>query len=309
MKLHRLIALLTLLLQQDRISAPVLAEKFEVSVRTIYRDIQALESAGIPIVTHTGINGGIAIMEQYKIDKKLFTMQDIGTLLTSLHSITGSISNSQLTYTLEKIKGLIPPEHLQAMEINSRHLYVDMTPWSTNPHVPAALGIIHKALAQSQRICFAYHSRYSTTSQRTVEPCQLVLKENSWYLKGWCTQRQDFRTFKLSRMRDVQLLPECFTPRDFTSGMDDFKDWKHEKMITVELLADSTLHERAMDFCRDENIRQLEDGNLHISMPFVESDMGYGVLLSMGHHCRVLGPPHVREEFLRRLELTRSQYT
>lgn len=308
MKLQRLIAILTALLQKDYISASWFADKFGVSVRTIYRDIEALESAGIPIITKAGANGGFAIMEGYKIDKKLFTHQDIATLLTSLYSVSGSLSTAQLNQTLEKIKSLIPEENYRSIELTSRQLYIDISPWMGNPLVTQALETVRKGLESERVILFDYMGRHATTQNRTVEPHQLVLKENNWYLKAWCKERQDFRTFKISRMRNLQLLDESFEPREFESGMADFKDWQSERMIFLDIIVTEALRERALDYCREEHMTDLDDGRIAIHFPFVESDMGYGVLLSMGADCEVLRPIHVREELIRRIERMRETY-
>lgn len=308
MKLQRLIAILTVLLQNERMSATVLASMFEVSVRTIYRDIAALESAGIPIVTHTGVNGGVSIIDGYKIDKKLFTNQDISTLLTSLYSVSGSLPDAVLNQTLEKIKGLIPREHGRAIELTSKQLHIDMTPWSNHPRISTALKQVQKSLAENRLIRFTYTSRGGQSAERTAEPHQLVLKENNWYLRAFCHERQEFRTFKLRRMDDIILLTEIFEPREFETGMTDFKDWKSDKLITVEVIAEASLRERALDYCRDEYIEDMADGRIHISMPFVESEMGYSVLLGMGHNCEVIGPAHIRKEIIRRISLMNNIY-
>jgi len=308
MKLQRLIAILTVLLQKDRVSATVLAEKFEVSIRTIYRDIEALESAGIPIVTHTGVNGGISIIEQYKIDKKLFTDQDISTLLTSLYSVSGSIPEAKLNHTLEKIKGLIPREHGRAIELTSKQLYIDMTPWSNHPRISEALKQVQKSLEESRLIQFSYTPRHGETAERTAEPHQLVLKENNWYLRAFCLERQDFRTFKLRRMENIAVLQQKFEPREFEDGMTDFKDWKSDKLMVVELVVDGSLRERALDYCREEYMEDLDDGRIHIKMPFVESEMGYSVLLGMGYKCEVIAPAHIRTEVARRIALMKAVY-
>ena len=308
MKLHRLIAILTALLQKDRISAAWFAEKFNVSIRTIYRDIQALESAGIPIVTHTGSGGGISIIEQYKIDQKLFTHQDIATLLTSLNSVSGSMEDAKLNQTLEKIKSLIPPQYGKSIELAASQLYIDITPWAANPQVSGCLQKAQAALESNSLLRFDYEGRHSAPSHRVVEPHQLVLKEHNWYLRAYCKERQDFRIFKLSRMRSVRVLAEHFEPRPFEGGMTDFKNWQNENIITVELLIDAPLRERMMDYCREELMRELDNGKIAVSLPFVESDMGYGVLLSLGHRCTVLSPTHVRDELLRRVQLLWHAY-
>ncbi len=309
MKLQRLIAILTALLGREYLSASALAEKFGVSVRTIHRDMQALEQAGIPIVTQPGPNGGFGIVEQYKIDKKLFTDQDIATLLTSLASVSGPVPDAVINRTLEKIKGLIPKKHRESIELTSKQLYIDMTPWSSNPLVTGTIMQIREAMEQSRLVRFGYFTRYSEKSFRVAEPHQLVLKENNWYLRAWCKTREDFRTFKISRIRNFELLEETFAPREFDNALDDFKDWQHDRMIFVDIVIEETLRERAMDFCREEYIKDLPDGRISLRMPFVESEMGYGVLLSLGAAGEVLGPPHIRKELIRRIERLKEKYS
>ncbi|MCP1109678.1 helix-turn-helix transcriptional regulator [Ohessyouella blattaphilus] len=309
MKLQRLIAILTALLQKDCISASWFSDKFGVSVRTIYRDIEALESAGIPIVTQTGVNGGFSIMEGYKIDKKLFTHQDIATLLTSLYSVSGSsISTAQMNQTLEKIKSLIPEEYHRSIELTSKQLYIDISPWLSNPVITETLKVVQKSLADNHVIRFDYLGRRESSANRTVEPHQLVLKENNWYLKAWCREKQEFRTFKLSRIRNLQITGESFEPREFVSGMSDFKDWQSERSILIDIVITEALRERALDYCREETMTELDSGKIAIHFPFIESDMGYGVLLSMGAECEVIRPVHVREELIRRIEQMRKTY-
>lgn len=308
MKLQRLIAILTVLLQRNRISAAALAGKFGVSVRTVYRDMQTLEQAGIPIVTYPGSNGGFGILEPYKIDKKLFTHQDIATLLMSLNSVSGPVSDAKVNHTLEKIKGLIPRQYGDFIEMESRRLYIDMTPWSQNPRVAETMNQVRQALEQNKVARFDYVNRCGASGSRCVEPHQLVLKENNWYLRAWCRAREDFRTFKITRMRDFTILSEHFSPRAFENRMDDFKDWKNDRMIYIDLILDEALRDRAMDFCREENLTSLANGKIAVHMPFVESDVGYGMLLSLGPACEVTGPPHIRAEILHRLERIRAVY-
>lgn len=308
MKVERLIAILTALLHKERISAVWFADKFGVSVRTIYRDIATLENAGIPIVTYTGINGGISIIDSYKVDKSLFTNEDISTMLTSLQSMSTSLSGAKINQTLEKIRSLIPREQGEKIELKSKQRYVDMTPWSNNPRMTDTLLTLQKALEGSFLMRFYYTGRNAATELRTVEPHQLILKENTWYLRAYCKTRSGFRTFRVSRVTDAQCLAETFEPREFEQGMTDFKDWQHEQMITVELIISPSLKERALDYCHEEYMRELEDGRIAISLPFVESEMGYGVLLSMGHDCTVVSPPHVREELIRRIHLLNQVY-
>lgn len=308
MKLERLITMLTMLLQKERISATDFSRKFGVSVRTIYRDVEALESAGIPMVTHRGVDGGISILDTYKIDKKLFTHNDMSTLIMSLQSLSGAELGTKVNQTLEKIKGLVPAKHCKDVEHASKQIYIDITPWSNNHETTEIFERTRSAIEEQRLLHFDYTGMDDAPSSRTVEPHQLVLKEKNWYLRAYCTKRLAFRTFRLSRMKHVQMGTETFTPRYFDQEMTDLKDWKHERLITISIIVDDLLRECVLNYCHPEHVTELDDGTMYVSLPFVESEMGYGMLLSMGHHCEVISPPHVRQELIRRLHAMRQRY-
>jgi predicted DNA-binding transcriptional regulator YafY len=124
-----------ILLERKKISATKLAEMFEVTPRTIYRDIETLNQAGVPIITYPGINGGIGIMVEYKVDKKLFTVSDVATLLMGLGSISTTMSNDDIINTLAKVKGLVPAEHMRDIELKSNQITIDLAPWIGNKNL------------------------------------------------------------------------------------------------------------------------------------------------------------------------------
>lgn len=301
MKIQRLIALLTVLLRTDSISASKLATKFGVSVRTIFRDVRTLEDAGIPIVTTPGVHGGIGILPQYKIDKALFTHGDISALLLGLESMSESMPSPALSRTLEKVRSLIPKEQAPAFEMDARKLQIDLTPWAGNTSLRPNLDMLRKALEENRLVRFDYTSNKQIKSQRTVEPHQLVLKESQWYLHGYCYTRESFRVFKLRRISRLELLDERFEPRDFPPTLSEFRAWKHEQMLEIELVIDPSIKEQLLDRCNEEDITQLDDGRFHVRLNFVESEMGYGYLMQFGNKCQCIAPPRVRDALIRRI--------
>ena len=308
MKIQRLIAILTILLRTDITPAPQLAKKFGVSVRTIYRDIQTLESAGIPIISVTGVHGGVGILPQYKMDKQLFTHQDIARLLTGLNSVAGSINSPGLNQTLEKIRAFIPDSQLDAIEMDARKLHIDLSPWSGNAIIGKNLDAIYDALQANQLIRFNYTTLKQDASTRIVEPHQLVLKESNWYLRAYCLNRSAFRLFKLRRIVNIQHLPGHFTPRDFPNRLHDFKEWTHPGMIEIELLIDETAKEILLDKCHEDDMTELENGKIHVRLNFVPSDLGYGFLMQLGEKCECIAPDYVRNELVMRLDRALSRY-
>ena len=302
MRIDRLISIIMVLLERKRISATKLAEMFEVTPRTIYRDIETIGLAGIPIITYPGINGGIGIMEEYKINKKLFTPSDITTLLRGLGSISSTLSNEEIVNTLAKVKGLIPAEQIRDIELKSSQITIDLTPWAGNKNLQPNLEEIKSSLNENRLLCFKYSDRNGKKSDRRVEPYQLVLKESNWYLLAYCTSKCEYRIFKLSRISQIEILDEVFTSREFDAKTLRTPDWVEKKLITLKLLIDESLRERMLEICGEENIELYGDNQLVVDFPFMEDDFGYNLLLSFGDKCECLEPLRVRDEIIRRIK-------
>jgi len=290
------------LLQRKKISATKLAEMFEVSPRTIYRDIETINSAGIPIITYPGINGGIGIMEEYKIDKKLFTTSDIETLLIGLGSISNAITNDEIINTLAKVKGLVPDEQIRDIELKSSQITIDLTPWIGNKNLQPNLEKIKKALNDKKVLSFEYSKSSGKRSNRRIEPYRLVLKESHWYLQGYCDLRQDFRTFKLSRISTLEILEDTFIPREFHAKTLGSWGYIEKNIITIKLIVHESLIEKMVEHCGEENIQPYEDNKFIVNFPFIEDDFGYNLLLSFGDKCECLEPARVRQEVISRIK-------
>lgn len=290
------------LLERKKISASKLAEMFEVSSRTIYRDIETINLAGIPIITYPGINGGIGIMEEYKIDKKLFTTTDIATLLIGLGSISSTMANCEIINTLAKVKGLVPYEQMRDIELKSSQIAIDLTPWIGNKNLQPNLEKVKKALNEKKCISFEYSNSSCKKSNRKIEPYRLVLKESNWYLQGYCDSRKDFRTFKLSRISVLQIIEDTFIPRDFDIKALGSWDYIDKSITNIKLMVHESLRERMLEYWGEENIQSTRDNKLIVNFPFVEDDYGYNLLLSFGDKCECLEPVHVRDGIISRIK-------
>lgn len=302
MKIDRLISIIMILLERKKVSATKLAEMFEVSPRTIYRDIETINLAGIPIITYPGANGGIGIMEEYKIDKKLFTTSDITTLLMGLGSISRVMNNEEIINTLAKIKGLVSDEQISDIELKSNQISIDLTPWMGNKNMEINLEKIKKALDEKKYLYFEYSDRSGKNSNRKIEPYRLVLKESYWYLQGYCSSKEDFRIFKLSRISNLEILDDTFSPRRFDAKLLGTWDYIEKKIITIKLLVHESLRERMVEHCGEDNVQLYEDNKLIVNFPFIEDEYGYNLLLGFGDKCECLEPSNVRYELIRRIK-------
>jgi hypothetical protein len=176
MKIDRLVSIIMILLDKERVGARELADMFEVSPRTIYRDIDALNMAGIPVRGAPGVGGGFEIMQNYKIDRKVFSAADLSALLMGLSSLSGMIRGDELVHALAKVKSFIPADRAKDIELKANQISIDVSPWMGSRNVQPYLEIIKTALRENKLLSFEYADRYGNKTARTAEPYQLVLK-------------------------------------------------------------------------------------------------------------------------------------
>ena len=301
MKIDRLVSIIMILLDKERIGAQELADMFEVSPRTIYRDIDVINMAGIPVHSTSGVGGGFEIMQNYKVDRKVFSTADLSTLLMGLSSLSGMIRGDELVHALAKIKSFIPADKARDIELKSNQICIDLCPWMGNRDIQAYLEIVKTALHESKLLTFEYADRHGNKTIRTAEPYQLVLKNNHWYWQGFCHKRTDYRLFKLSRISNLQMQQETFTPRNYQKPLLDFADMLETMQIKIKIRIHKSVMERVREFCDYENISP--DGNEHyiVQFPFIENDFYYNILFSFGDKCECLEPSHIRTEMKRRI--------
>lgn len=205
MKIDRMIGILSILLQREKVTAPYLAEKFEVSRRTIQRDIDDLCRAGIPLVTTQGANGGISIMDGYTIDRTLLTSSELQAILAGLRSLDSVSGTNRYAQLMEKLSA-----GASGLLTGDQHILIDLSSWYKASLAPK-IETIHGAINNRKQISFAYCAP-SGESVRTIEPYDLIFQWSSWYVWGWCRVRQDFRLFKLNRMTGLRV-GDAFLPR------------------------------------------------------------------------------------------------
>ena len=308
MKIDRLVSIIMILLEKERISAQALAEMFEVSPRTIYRDIDTINMAGIPVCSVPGVGGGFEIMRKYKMDKKVFSTADLSAILMGLSSVSHMIQGDELVNLLAKIKSFIPADRAKDIELKANQIYIDLSPWMGNRNIQIYLEIIKTALQESKLLSFEYADRYGNKTTRTAEPYQLVLKSSHWYWQGYCHKRNDFRLFKLSRMSNLQIQEEFFTPRDYQKPQLDFADILETMQTKIKIRIHKSAMERVLDFCAYEHFSPDDDEHYIVSFPFIENDYYYNILLSFGDKCECLEPLHIRTEMKRRIQDIASLY-
>lgn len=303
MKLHRLLALTMLLINRDRVSAQELAEYFEVSPRTIYRDIETLCQAGIPVVSFQGVRGGFGVMENYRIDRHVLSADEMYAIVTALKGVGRSVGSGRAGDLAEKIKALIPRQDLLHLD-RGRKFLLDLQPWEQNPRLKRKLDLLDRAIDETLLVAFTYTNMKGESGRRLVEPMTLILKGHLWYLHGFCRRRQDFRLFKLSRMRDLETTGEVFARRQCELGdypLDQAWDAGYAPPpLEMTLRFDPRARVRVEDQFDADAIEVAADGSLLIKVVYPEEDWVYGLILGFGEDVEVLAPERLRREIAAR---------
>ena len=302
MKVDRLISIIMILLDKERISAQKLADMFEVSLRTIYRDIDAINMAGIPVCSTSGVGGGFEIMPKYKIDKKVFSTADLSAILMGLTSLSNMIRGDELINALAKVKSFIPADRAKDIELKANQIHIDLSSWMGNRNIQPYLEIIKTALHERRLLSFEYTDRHGNKTSRTAEPYQLVLKSSHWYWQGYCLKRNDFRLFRLSRISNLKIQEEFFIPRDYQKPQLDFTDILSSMQTKIKIRIHKSIMDRVIDYCDYEHFSPDSNEYYIVSFPFIENEYYYNILLSYGNKCECLEPLHIRAEMKRRIQ-------
>jgi predicted DNA-binding transcriptional regulator YafY len=294
MKLDRLLAITMLLLNRKRITAAELAEYFEVSMRTIYRDIEAINQAGIPIVAYQGAGGGLGIMENYKIDRRIFSAEDINSIIIALKGASTTLDDQTFANAMAKLKILVP--EVEEKSLQPDQLILDFSPWGGNKSQQAKIDLIKKAINESLLVVFNYTNFQGETVVRLVEPMVLILKSFTWYCYGYCRIRDDYRNFRLSRMKELKATEEHFQRRE--KCLDNLRlehEWRPMRMIELILRFTPRLRALVEDHFDAEKVTIEPDGYLRVKTEFPDDEWSSRFILSYGDEVEVLEPEDFRE--------------
>ena len=300
MKIDRLIGILSVLLQKEKTTAPELAERFEVSKRTINRDIEDLCRAGIPIRTAQGTGGGISIMDGYRMDRTILTSKDMQMILAGLRSLDSVSGSSYYGQLMEKIQAG-SSEFITGRD----SILIDLSSWYRDSLAPK-IEIIQDAIGDRRLIKFRYYAP-SGESERTVEPYYLVFRWSSWYLWAWCLKRKDFRLFKLNRMDGVQITEKNFECRDAT-----MPDLSNEKIfpggIKVKALFEADQKWRLVEEFGTSCFTENDDGRLLFTADYTDMENLITWILTFGDKAEVIEPEEVRERVRTAIEAMIKNY-
>lgn len=279
----RLFHILYYLLNKERATAPELAEKFEVSQRTIYRDIEALSGAGIPVYAEPGRNGGISLLQDFVLDRALLSRQEKQETLAALQSISATGSALAMD-TLAKLSALF---HIE----DAGWLEVDFSRWGKKSADSAKFEQLKTAVIQHREINIVYENTNSQTSVRTVQPLKLSYRSKEWYLKAFCLEKQDFRMFKLNRVLHLDVLDQTFVPKLYPEAEPDYG----QTCPKIALLFSKEIAYRIYDEFDETQIARQDNGDFLVSARLPVDQWLIGYLLSFGAQVEVKEPAYLRE--------------
>lgn len=287
MKTDRLIGILSVLLQSKQTTAPELAELFEVSRRTINRDIEDLCKAGIPIMTTQGTGGGISIMDGYRMDRTILSSKDMRMILAGLRSLDSISGSSYYSLLMEKLQ-IGSSQFVSGKD----SILIDLSSWNKASLAPK-IEIIQNSIENRHLLVFDYYSPKGE-SGRLVEPYYLIFRWSSWYLWAWCLNRQDYRLFKLNRMLKVNETKQIFECRE--APMPDLSDEKiFPNGAKVKALFDEDMNWRLIEDFGPESFTKTYDGRLLFTADYMDLDSITTWFMTFGDKVEVIEPKEIRD--------------
>lgn len=294
MKFEIMLRILFELLSKKCIKAQYLADKYEVSVRSIHRYINALEMAGVPIYTLRGNQGGFAIIDTYKLSSTFMTVSEFEQVINALSAITEGVPNKELTNVISKLKATVKNEY-SGFDIKGGNLIIDAGPWGETNGYKSKLVIIQKSIDECKKLKITYHDRNGDITDRVIEPHIILFKQGLWYVFAYCNLRREFRFFKTGRIEHANLLNEQFIRQDLSKMELPLNFW-HNSVETEDVLleVDKKCLSEVEEWLGIENIKKINGKYIaDVKLPFdnglVTKIMGYG------NGIKVISPPQLKK--------------
>ncbi|MFC4304126.1 helix-turn-helix transcriptional regulator [Cohnella boryungensis] len=299
MKLERLMTITILLLNRKRIQAQELADRLEVSLRTVYRDLDTLGQAGIPIVSYTGMEGGYEIMDSFRLDRQLLSFDELTALSTALRGLesTKAYDRTNMDLLLSKVGAMVAQAE-QGRAGEGERIHIDFTPWKNSEEDRSRYDSLRQAVNDRRLIRLKYTSRKGEEQEREIEPMALVLKNYTWYLHGYCRLRGDYRIFKLSRIRELAMQSDTFVRR--AESLAELNDrWvnpeasNQQEAIPVVFQFKASAAVSVMDRYDEGEIERLPDGKLIVRTSYRNEKWLITSVLHYGTDVIVLEPADI----------------
>lgn len=282
MQESRLFKIIYYLMENGKSTAPELAEKLEVSIRTIYRDIDIISSVGVPIYVTTGRNGGIQIDDSFVLDRLILSDKEKEDIITALKSV--SIVDDRNSDTLSKLSAIFNTK-------NEDWLEVDFSRWGNKAQDNTMFQKLKEAIISRKMLCIVYANTRGEVIERVICPIKMVYKAKSWYIKAFCMNKSDFRIFKLTRIIQARDMEKNFDPMEFPQEKKEMKV-NYENVI---LRFPQRMAYRIYDEFEVDEIHQDDNGDFIICAPMPIDEWLIGYLLSFGSKVCIIEPKYLKK--------------
>lgn len=297
MKIERLIGIIFYLINRDRVTTTELAEKFEVSRRTILRDIDTLTLAGIPIYSELGVNGGYIVNKDFKIDEKIIDSNNKEYILLALNSLRTVYGNKKVIETYEKMKHLYN-------DVNTNTLPdVDFSVVTENPQIMRYVELINKATKEQRTIKFIYTNSAGNTKKVFLNPLHTYYRWYSWYVLGYDSSKNDYRMFKVVRMKNISLTKEFFQTKDNVADiLSDFEKRRNQTNISVTLSYKQEMDTLVNEYFKGKIVETFNDCFIR-EIEIKENDfMTFSILLGFADRVQIISPQKYKEKILKHID-------
>ncbi|MBI9012590.1 MAG: YafY family transcriptional regulator [Clostridiales bacterium] len=302
MKIYRLLSIINIMLNKELVSAKYLAEKHEVSVKTIQRDMETLNMAGIPVFSMKGMKGGYGILDSYKYDTKLLSPKEVNLFKSMLDSLNSVYSNKSLESLLEKLESAV----ITSASTEFSKVKVDITPWNKDEKLHEKINLISDAIEQSRILSIEYYNSNGECLLREIEPYELVLRHGRWYLLSYCLEKKDVRTFKVNRVSTMEITNRHFDLRDYKSIKRD--DSTMRDGVKKVLRFNKEVYYRVVDIFNDDEVTEITEKNVTV-VTYLELDSWLiPVILSFGDDVKVIEPEILKENVKKEIEKMNKIY-
>ena len=294
MKFEIMLRILFELMSKKCVKANYLAQKYEVSIRSIHRYISALEMAGVPIYTIRGNQGGFSIMDTYKFSSTFMTIKEFEQTISALSAITDSVPNKELSNVINKLKSTVKNEY-SGFDVKGGNLIIDAGPWGDTVGYKSKLIVIQKSIEECKKLQIKYHDRNGEVTDRIIEPHVIVFKQGLWYVFAYCHLREEFRFFKTGRIEQANALNESFVRRDLSQMELPLNFWHNsQEAVEISFEIDKQCLSDVEEWLGIENVSTL-NGKYYafVKLPF---DNGLITkIMSYGNGLKVLSPKSVKD--------------
>lgn len=298
--------LMTLLNAKRPVTRKELAEKFEICERTVSRYIDAMSAdCGIPVTAEYGIGGGYMLADNYRLGRMYFTVDEYDRILTCISALENELSDEVTTSLKDKFTHLRENADGEKFLVKNERFVIDSTSWQNPDLCRYTISALGRAIDGGKSVRISYVDKRDSRTERVFDPYTLVLKEGVWYAYGWCHVREDFRLFKLSRIKALNVLEESFEKRPGDVYKKLAEEFIDREKTDIEIELDSDALASVEEWLGVDSVTTTETEGVYRAKGYVYSeDLLIKKLLAFGSHVKVLSPDFVAEELA--AELTRA---